>query len=329
MYSRLNICKIMGCVACGILFAQPGGIIHLIAQTNSDVAQKRNVAPPPLPKVKPPIEFFRELLALSPNERERLLADKTPEQKKVVLAKLKEYEAMEIEKRELKLKVTELRWYLAPLMKITPAERVEWLVTIPEEKRPLVEERLRQWDELSATQQKEFWDNEMAINYFLRLQSSTPEQQTNFFQNFPAEARAKLEKELSQWRSLPVEQRDRMCQRFQQFFDLDLKEKEKTLGTLSDAERVQMEKTLAAFEKLPPIQRKQCIESFRKFARMDVSERNEFLRKAELWQSMSQDDRKAWRDLVNKHPQLPPLPPGLRITPQLPPMPPGSSNSPR
>jgi hypothetical protein len=321
MKFRPNICKITGSIACGIVLIQFTGMVQVFAQTNSASAQKFLASPPPLPVPKPPIEYFRELLAMPSAEREKLLADKTPEQKKILLSKFKEYEAMDAEKRELKLKVTELRWYLALLMKVAPADRAEWLATIPEEKRALVEERLQLWDELSAPQQKEFWDNEMAINYFLRLQSSTPEQQTDIFQNVSPATREKLDKELAQWRSLPVEERDRMCHRFQQFFDLNSVEKEKTLGTLSEAERIQMEKTLQTFQNLAPDQRRHCIESFRKFARMDASERNLFLKKAELWQKMSLEDRKAWRDLVQKLPQLPPLPPGLKILPPFPPAP--------
>lgn len=321
MDARLNICKITGCIACGLVLVQFTAIFHVVAQTNSVALQKSAAALPPLPVVKPPIEYFRELLAMSPEDREKVLADKTPEQKKVLLAKFKEYETMGSEKRELKLKVTELRWYVAPLMRVSPAERTEWLATIPEDKRILVEERLQKWDELSLSQQKEFWDNEMAINYFLRIQSSTREQQNSLLRSLTPQARAKLENDLARWSSLPVEQRDRMCERFQQFFDLHPKEKEKTLGTLSDTERIQMEKTLEAFQNLAPAQRRHCIDSFRKFAQMDTGERNQFLQKAELWQSMSSADRKAWRELVQKLPQMPPLPPGLKILPPLPPDP--------
>lgn len=224
---------------------------------------------------------------------------------------------MDPDRRELTLKVTELRWYLAQLMRLAPSERGERLAAIPEEQRSLVEERLRQWDELSSSQQKEFWDNEVAISYFLRLQSSTPEEQTGLLQSFPAATRQKVE----QWRSLPLEERDRMCNRFQQFFELNSKEKEKMLGALSDAERIQMEKTLATFQNLAPAQRRHCMESFRKFARMDAAERNQFLKKAEMWQRMPPEDRKAWRDLVQKIPQMPPLPPGLKVHPPLPPDP--------
>ena len=188
MRFRLNIFGITGCFACGFVAAQLLAIFPSNGQTNSPVPQKA-LALPPLPTVKPPIEYFRELLVISPAEREKLLGDKTPEQKKILLAKLKEYEAMDSERRELILKVTELRWYVARLMPFAPADRAEGLAMIPKEMRPLVEERLQRWDELSASQQKEFLDNEMAMNYLLRVESSTPEQQTNFVQNLPPQTR--------------------------------------------------------------------------------------------------------------------------------------------
>jgi hypothetical protein len=130
-----------------------------------------------------------------------------------------------------------------------------------------------------------------------------------------------LEKELQQWESLPVEQRDQMCSRFQQLFELDPKERAKTLSTLSEPERIQMEKTLQMFQRLPPDQRNHCIESFGKFASMSAEERKEFLIKAEMWQKMSPSDRQDWRELVHKLPQMPPLPPGLKAHPPLPPTP--------
>lgn len=284
--------------------------------------------PPPLPVAKAPIEYFRELLALSPAERERALAERVPEQRKILLAKFKEYEAMNAEERELRLAVTELRWYLMPLMKTVPAERGERLKEIPSEKRPLVEDRLGRWDVLSPSQQKEFLDNEMTIHYFLRLQSSAVDQKTNLLEELPPERRQKVEKELERWRSLPAEQRDRMCHRFQEFFELNSKEKQKTLGALSEPERAQMEKTLQTFSQLQPEQRRHCIRSFSKFANMSLPERNEFLKKAEMWQNMSASDRNAWRELVNKLPQMPPLPPGLKFPP-MPPSPLMATNFPR
>ena len=282
-------------------------------------------SPPPLPVAKAPIEYFRELLGLSEAERERALAQRNPEQKKVLQAKLKEYGAMTLADREMRLVVTELRWYLLPLMKAAPPERTQFLRAIPEEKRPLIDERLRQWDALPAIQQKEFLDNEMTVHYFLRLQPSLPPQPPTIPGNVPTNSRQ--ENEMEKWRSMSPEQRERMFKRFQQFFELKADEKQKTLRALSDSERLEMEKSLQKFQQLAPAQRRQCLESFGKLSTMNAGERQQFVRKAELWQNMSSADRKSWRELVAKFPQMPPLPPGLKIVSD-PPLPQVATNFP-
>jgi hypothetical protein len=326
MNFRRDISNFASCFLCGIILTQVAAPFLGIAEEKTKTPAA-SLSPPPLPVVKPPIEYFRALLLLSPAERERALAERSAEQKKILLAKCKEYETMTAEERELRLAVTELRWYLMPLMKTVPAERSNWLKQIPAEKLPLIEERLQQWDALPTSQQKEFLENEMTVQYFLRLQSGTPEQKSQILETVSLDMRVKLEKELKQWQSLPAEQRERMCNRFEQFFNLDAQEKKKTLGSLSDLERLQMESTLKTFQNLPPDQRRHCINSFGKFASMSVDERNQFLRKAELWQSMSSSERKSWRELVNKLPKMPPLPPGLKLEPPLPPTPQVATNS--
>ena len=328
MNFRRAISNFGACLLGGIFIAQVSAPLFLSAQEKEKSPALPILPPPPLPVAKAPIEYFRELLALPPADRDRALGERTPEQRKILLAKFKEYESMSAEDRDLRLAVTELCWYLMPLMKTAPAERAERLNEIPAEKRPVVEDRLQRWDALSASQQKEFLDNEMTIHYFLRLQSSTLEQKTNLLENLPPERRQKVENELERWRLLPAEQRDRMCNRFQEFFELNSKAKQKTLGALSEPERVQMEKTLQTFQQLQPEQRRHCIRSFGKFASMSLPERNEFLKKAETWRNMSASDRKAWRELVEKLPQMPPLPPGLKFPP-LPPSPQMATNFPR
>jgi len=305
---------------CVMLATLVVGALPGMAQDATD-SRNRKILPPELPMVKPPIERFRELLSLSPVERQRALAEKTPEQRSVLAAKLKEYEAMTAEDRELRLAVTELRWYLVPMLNTPPSDRASWLNSIPAAKRTLVEDRLRRWDTLTKSQQKEFLESEMTINYLLRLQSSSPEQQANIMREVPSTKRQQLQVEWAHWRSLPEKHRARVYSRFQQFFDLNAEEKAKALGSLSDAERAQMEKALKTFQTLPGDQRQQCIRSFGKLANMSAGERHQFLRKAELWAEMSPSDREAWRGLVQKLPQMPPLPPGMQLIPPLPPIP--------
>lgn len=325
MRARLNILVFSSCLICGIVGTH---VVVCLADDNLK-SQPTQVTPPAPPMPQAPIDFFRGLLSLSPAERGKLLDERSlaPEQKRILLAKIKEYEAMTPEQRELRLGVTELRWYLAPLMRTAPKDRREQMQRIPEEKRKLVEERLRHWDELSPAQQKDFLENEMAVQYFLRLQSITPKEKATYLETFSAERREKLEADLARWLALPTEKRERMREGFQRFFDLNPSEKEKTLGKLSEVERAQMERTLQTYQALPENQRRHCIESFGKISNMSRSERDQFLRKAELWQEMTPAERQSWRELVHKLPQLPPLPPGLKFMPPLPPSPQMATNS--
>src|SRR4051812_7887549 len=71
---------------------------------------------PPAPTRSSPVDYFRELLAMSSTERKAALTNRPAENQKAILAKVREYESMKPDQREWKLKATELRWYLAPLM---------------------------------------------------------------------------------------------------------------------------------------------------------------------------------------------------------------------
>ena len=307
-----------------LLFAVPVATWNAaFAQTIPQISvQSTNVILRKIP-LRPvsPVNYFRGLLGMKPAERERVLARQSSEQKKILLAKFQEYEAMPPDERELRLRHTQLRWYLLDLMKLAPIERVGRLASMPAEDRASVQDRLRQWDDIPPHLQKQFLESENAIGLFLRLQASTPKQRKSIMESFPPEQRKKMEDELNRWQSLPTPQRQEMCNRFHQFFELNEKEKQKALGTLSETERQQMEKTLQEFGKLAPEQRQQCVASFQKFANMPPPERAQFLKNAARWQAMKPSERQAWRDLVQKLPAFPPLPPGWQEN--LPPMPPG------
>ena len=46
---------------------------------------------------------------------------------------------------------------------------------------------------------------------------------------------------------------------------------------------------------------------------MSHEERAVFFKNAERWQAMSQEDRQAWRNVVRRAPDMPPLPPGMIV----------------
>jgi len=238
---------------------------------------------PPVPQLHSPVTVFRELLAMSPRERENYLTNRTPEIRARILAKVREYQALGPDERELRLRATELRWYLTPLLRLAPGDRDPRLAQVPADLRGLVQTRLAQWDLLPLPLQQEFLANDRALHYFAHVETTN---------NISADA-AKI------------------SEQFNQFFELTPEEKTVTLTTLSDSERAQMEKTLESFEQLPPLQRRECVRNYAKFAGMSAAERAEFLKNAERWSRMSPAERQSWRDLVAHVPLWPPLPPAV------------------
>jgi hypothetical protein len=236
---------------------------------------------PPVPPLHSPVTVFRELLAMSPRERENTLTNRAPEVRARILAKVREYQALGADERELRLRATELRWYLTPLLRLAPGDRDPRLAQVPDDLRGLVQTRLTQWDLLPPPLQQEFLANDRALHYFAHVETT----------NTVSADAAKI------------------SEQFNQFFELTPEEKTVTLTALSDSERAQMEKTLQSFEQLPPMQRRECVRNYARFAGMSAAERAEFLKNAERWSQMSPAERQSWRDLVAHVPLWPPLPP--------------------
>ena len=291
----------------GLLFAQAS--TNRLALPRSGAASVPPVPPPPA--LKSPVDLFRELLAMNLTERKQFLAGRTPEDRQRILAKVREYESLKPAQRELRLRATELRWYVLPLLTSPAAIRPAQLALIPPDPRKLVEDRLQLWDKLPAQLQKELLENEAALQYITPLETATEEQKKEILKTISPARREKLEAGIARWRELDETHRHEMLARFNAFFDLTPKEQAKAIDTLSEAERRQMEKTLRAFEKLPNAQRSLCIQSFEKFADMSLEDRQQFLKNAERWRLMLPEERQSWRDLVAKLPGLPPSPPGL------------------
>jgi len=226
---------------------------------------------------------------MAPSERLTALTNRPPEMRAKILAKVREYQALGADERELRLRATELRWYLVPLLRLSPTNRVSRLAMVPPEMQELVKSRLQHWDILPPPLKQEFLTNDSTLHYFARVEPTNatvanPDQQ-------------------------------QIADRFNQFFELTAAEKKSTLNTLSVAERAQMEKTLQSFEKLPPRQRLTCVHNYAKFAGMSATERAQFLKNADDWSKMSPAERQTWRDLVKTVPLWPPMPPPMTIMP--------------
>jgi hypothetical protein len=288
-----------------ILAAAQLVVSTLSAQNSAGTSVPANIMPPS-PQALSPVNFFRKLLAMTPQERASYLTNRPPEVRDRIRAKVGEYLALDPNERELRLRATELRWYLMPLLRASPTDRAAQLVQVPDDLRGLVQSRLAGWSILPPSLQMEFLDNEGTLHYFSHVDS------TNSTPVTPSDANQ------ARWNALSDNDRRRITNEFNQFFELTRAEKQKTLNTLSDAERIQMEKTLQSFDKLPPAQRAQCVRAFAKFGSLSPQDRTEFLKSADQWSQLPPNERQAWRDLVAQVPLWPPLPHAL-IMPPMPP----------
>ena len=267
--------------------------------------------PPPIPPS--PVQVFRDMLAMTPEQRVKAMEGRQPKTREFLTSKLKEFEALKAEERENRLRTMELRWQLLPLMSMAPSNRVLRTQGLPERDRPLIEDRLRLWDRLSPEQQRDVLACEPALAAF----ASTGERVPTSSLGVPLSTnqQERINSSTTYLNNLHPEKRAELYQNFQEFFELSEKEKAKALDsihTLSDAERRRMERTLETFDRLPRAQREQCIHGFQKFTALSREEQGQFLRSAARWQAMSPRDRQIWRNLVDgKAVPLPPLPPGF------------------
>ena len=272
-----------------------------------------------------PVAYFRGLLGMTPAERERVLADKSEEKRKQVLAKVREYEALPRQVREERLLQTELHWRLLELLRLDPAARKARLQEISPIYQPMILSPLAQWDKLPGDVRKALLEMESFLRTYVQWQGHSPAAQEDILAKLPGEQRARWTQELNRWQGLPESRREELNRAFRQFLlYLTEEERQATIQALSETERRQMAQALQSFANLPPAQQRQCVESFSKFAAMSTGERNQFLQNAAKWEAMTAPERQLWRTLVNKLPPMPPVPPGFYQS-KLPPLPPGLS----
>lgn len=273
---------------------------------------------PPVPPLGSPVDIFRVLLATNDAGRQALLAARSPDIQKAISKKLDEYLALALAQRELRLTLTELRWFLGPLLSMSPAVREAQVAKIPERLRAPILDRLKRWDALSPEARQKILQNEDALALLIRLErpGNSPAPPMPPMPQAPApDQRREVDRAADAWRNLPAETRRSLTVRFDHFFDLDPQEQAKTLQRLPDAERPVAEQIVSALAKLSKLERESCLASFEKFAALSPLERRQFLDNAARWQSMSPEQRREIRTAVKL---LPPMPPGLIVgTPPL------------
>lgn len=249
---------------------------------------------------KSPVAAFRDLLNMEPTERAKALANRSEETRKRILAKVREYQSLREDERDLRLKVTELGYYLRPLMRMPATNRAAQLALIPADYRKLVQVRLEKWDSLTPATQNKLLLNDAAIRAMTELTSGVS---TNAMRI----RTVMLKHTINNWNRLPPNEREELTNSFDFFFQLKPSEIQKAGRNLSPEERAQITATLQKFGNLTPDQRAQCIRSFEKLAAMPPNEQQQFFRNAQRWELMTPKEREDWRKLVETAPLLPPM----------------------
>ncbi len=278
-----------------LLLATSAALLPAQPAPGGPTAPARALPLPPLPPS--PVDIFRTLLTNNAAGREKILSLKSPEQRRYLEAKIREYVEMTPALCETRLQTLQLRWYLPQLMRLNPAHQAQRLASIPQPDRKLLQERLSTWSILPPPLRAEVMDNEMIIRLFVRGESNG---NTNALAALPPAKRQELEKEYERWQALPMDRRETIAARFQSFFEMNPKGRSNTLDRLTAAERAVMNQTLVSFEHLPREQRQQAMSGFQKFAELTPTERAAFLQSAERWRLMSEKDRDTWRKTVNQ-----------------------------
>jgi uncharacterized protein DUF3106 len=309
-FSRIILLGVSQLLGACLLSAQGQTNASATVLVNSGTVSLGDLLPPC------PVELFRELITKDRQAQEKLLAEHKLQDRKEIFAKVREYKALKPSQRELRLKATELRWYLRRLMDLPPERRPALLARLSENDRKLVQARLDYWDKLPNSARQEFRTNEAAITYF----TMPPEQRSLYVSNALTSARSNmLVHGIAYFNALPEQKRQKVLEQFNEFFEFRPEERQKILSPLSEPERQQIEKTLKKFGELSAADRAACVQSFGRFAMLSIEERQQFLKNAEHWKLMPPSERRQWRELVEDLSQLPPMPPDL----ELPPMPPG------
>ena len=227
---------------------------------------------PPMPPIAPtPVEIFRRLMTTNSAGREAFLAAKSPEARRVIEAKLREYESLSDSDREAKLRSLQLRWHTQRLMKMKAGDRPMQLAQIPMPERTLVSNRISRFNILPPLMQQEVLTNQMAANFVFQ--------------------------EEKHYGGADPRQAQRMTH-LMEFVEWSPADKDKVMGRLTPIEHEQMQKTLSTFTNLSKDERVEAIEGFRKFAALSENERMAFLSTAQRWREMSEKDRQFWRAIV-------------------------------
>ncbi len=255
-----------------------------------------------------PVTFFRQLLAMSPEQQEVRLASRSPANRVVIERKLTEYQSLPVEERDARLRAMEFHHYMTALLRAPSSLRSNWLAQVPAEFQRSCEERLRLWVVLPPEIQQYLLERQSSMQWITRLQGMTENERRQALANLPPVERQSIEADVARWQSMSQEQRDQTWRGVRQMFDLSPREQQRVLSRVAQTQRPQTEKLVQNLNPLTPLERERYVEGWRKFSQLDPAHRAKFIQGWERWKTMPESEREVWRRLSARIPAVPPLP---------------------
>ena len=271
--------------------------------------------PPPIPSIADsPVKYLSDLLAASPEQRERMLAAKTRDRQAFWARKIDEYEQLPVSVRQDRLKTAQLHWYIALLIPISADARGKRLAQIPEGERDLVKRCLERWDKLPEDARADVMNNFKLTRYFARWEtrSSVPPPLPPASSSRPGNLN---NPSAQRWESSPLEKRREMLDAYARFYELPARQQEAALEKMPFSFRKECESRRSELLQMPPDQRQKSLNFLRAFAKMSPEEQARFRENAKRWKDMTSQERNFWMRYVQQLPKsLPPLPPGVETS---------------
>lgn len=271
-------------------------------------------APPPeMPPAPPsPVAVFRRVLRSSPEEQQAVLASRPPKHRAYLEAQLREFSRLSPAECEARLQLLELRFHLLPLLNSPASNRVDQIQAVPARYRAAVKDRLGAWDALSPTEREGLLDDHAAASWLCRSPAGQPVAPVGA----PAASAepARLGTTLARWQGLSPAEKSRTVESLERFFQFDASQKDRALREMTRLGRAHVADFMTQLDELPAPEREKCLRALERFAGFPEGERRRFMQNAVRWATMSDEERRAWRDLQAK---LPPLPPVLPPRPPL------------
>jgi hypothetical protein len=237
-----------------------------------------------------PVEAFRRLLAMPAAERDAYLTNYPAATRERIQAKVDEYRILPPPFGEMRLAMTELCWYLMPLLRSSSTNRAAQVAVIPEPYRDLVTARLTVWDITPPMIKEQVLEYQAQLQQFVGPGVMDPQM---------VNARVAGPK-LQNWLALPEADRRQTLAYFTNFLALNDDEKDQVLAALPSPERQQTEKVVEPMKNWSKPEVATYVSAFQKFSSMSPAERDQFMQSAQRWERMTEAEREAWRRLVRQ-----------------------------